>query len=129
MPHDVQFDDVTQVISRFGSTAAVVTVVASLRPHVVSAVVGVDHDRLVIDVGPSTRANLTAHPGLALLWDPVGRGEYQLIVDGDADEIGEPDTHGVSRIRIRVVGGILHRLAGLPDGPPSCKKIADAAAE
>jgi hypothetical protein len=128
MAHQVAFDDVRRAMSDFGSRATVITVADSLRPHVVTAVVGVDGERLVVDVGASTRANVVAHPDLTLVWNPpddsVFGGEYQLILDGTADYVGPPDDRGVSTVRIGVVGGILHRLAGLPDGPPSCKSLA-----
>jgi hypothetical protein len=124
MPHQVQFDDVRRRIGEFGSRATVVTVTESLRPHTVSAMIGIDGDRLVADVGSTTRSNVLDHPALALVWEPAGDGEYQLILNCTAEHVGAPDEREVSTLRIVVVGGILHRLAGLPDGPPTCLKLA-----
>ena len=126
MAHAAAFDDVRRAVADFGPRATVITVADSLRPHVVTAVVGVDSESLVIDVGAGSRANLAAYPGLALVWNPPGDGEYQLILDGTAAHIGEPDARGVSTVRIAVAGGILHRLAGLPDGAPSCRSLAES---
>lgn len=123
MAHEAHFDDVRRLIGELGSRATLVTVTESLRPHIVSAMIGVDGDRLVADVGSRTRSNVIDHPGLTLVWNPVGDGEYQLILDGTAEHIGEPNECDVSTVRIAVVGGILHRLAGLPEGPPTCRSL------
>ena len=42
MAHAAAFDDVRRVVADFGPRATVITVAESLRPHVVTAVVGVD---------------------------------------------------------------------------------------
>jgi hypothetical protein len=128
MAHAAAFDDVRRAVADFGPRATIITVAESLRPHVVTAVVGVDGESLLIDVGAGTRANLVAHPDLALVWTPPGNGEYELILDGTAEHIGEPDGRSVSTVRIAVAGGILHRLAGLPDGAPSCRSLSEFAA-
>ena len=124
MAHQAGFDDVRRLIGEFGSRATLVTVTESLRPHIVSAMIGLDGDRLVADVGARTRSNVVDRPGLTLVWNPIGDGEYQLILDGTAEHIGEPNERDVSRLRIAVVGGILHRLAGLPEGPPTCRSLS-----
>lgn len=122
MPHEAQFADVARLIEQFGPRATLITVTEGSRPHVVTAMVRVHGERLVADVGPSTRANVTDRPGVALVWHPSGDGEYQLIVDGIVDDPADDVT-----LRIRVVGGILHRLAGLPEGPPTCRSLAEEA--
>lgn len=127
MPHDSKFEDVRRAIGEFGSRATLVTVADSLRPHIVTAVIAIDGERLVTDVGSRTRSNLTERPTLSLVWEPPGDGEYQLILDGTADHLGEPNERQVSTLRIAVDGGIYHRLAGLPDGPPTCRSLADEA--
>jgi hypothetical protein len=126
MPHDADFDNVRRLIGEFGSRATLVTVTESLRPHIVTTMIGIDGERLVADVGSSTRSNVIEHPGLTVVWNPPGDGEYQLILDGTAEDVGEPNEREVSTVRIAVVGGILHRLAGLPEGPPTCQSLADA---
>ena len=124
MAHEVDFDDVRRLIGEFGSRATLVTVTESLRPHVVTAMIRIDGDRLGADVGSRTRSNVIDHPGLSLVWNPGGDREYQLILDGTAEHIGEPNERQVSMLRTAVVGGILHRLAGLPEGPPTCRSLA-----
>lgn len=76
------------------------------------------------EVGERTRSNVLVHPDLALVWEPSDGGEYQLILDGHVGRLGEPNERRVSSMRITVVGGILHRLAGLPEGPPTCLSLA-----
>ena len=127
MTHGVKFDDVRRLVGEFGSRATLVTVTESLHPHIVTAMVDIDGDRLVAEVGSRTRSNVLGHPDLTLVWNPDGDDEYQLILDGTAEHIGEPNERDVSTIRIAVVGGILHRLAGLPEGPPTCLSLADSA--
>jgi hypothetical protein len=123
VPHEAEFDDIRRLIGEFGSRATLVTVGESLRPHIVTTMIAIDGDRLVADVGARTRSNAITHPGLTLVWDPDGDGEYQLILDGNTDDVGEPNEREVSTLRIAVVGGILHRLAGLPEGPPTCLSL------
>ena len=60
-----------------------------------------------------------------MLWAPPAEGEYHLIIDGVADQVGEAEADGVSTISIAVTGGILHRLADLPDDGPSCIALGD----
>jgi hypothetical protein len=124
VPHEIEFDDVRRAMAQFGPRATLVTVTEALLPHIVTAVIGVDCDRLVADVGSRTRSNAINHPGLSLVWNPAGDGEYQLILDGTAEGVGEPNERQVSTLRIAVVGGIFHRLAGLPEGPPTCRSLA-----
>jgi hypothetical protein len=125
MAHKAKFDDVARLIAEFGPRATVVTVSQSLRPHTVTAMITIDGDRLVAEVGSSTRTNAVERPGMTLVWNPVGDGEYQLILDCTAEHIGEPDERDVSALRMAVDGGILHRLAGLPDSAPTCRSLAD----
>jgi hypothetical protein len=116
----VSFADVRRRVLEFGERANLVTVTPEGLPHVVSAVVRVDGERLVIRVGPRTHTNLAARPSLTLTWPPRGDGEYLLILDGQAEAIGEPDDGGVRPVSIAVGRGILHRLAELPEPGPSC---------
>lgn len=116
----VSFDDVRRRIAEFGARATLVSVNANSKPHVVTAFIEIQNDRLVTHVGKRTHANLAERPHLTLTWLPSGSEEYQLILDGHADRIGEPDAGGVSEVAIEIDGGILHRLAGLPTSGPSC---------
>lgn len=125
MAHEVNFDHVRRAIADFGPLASVITVADTLRPHVVTAQVGVEGETLVAEIGSTTRANLAARPDLALVWYPPGDGEYQLILDGTVEHVGGPRDDGLSTVRIGVVGGILHRLAGLPGDAPSCRSLRD----
>ena len=128
MSSDIQFDDVRQGISVFGDTATFITVTDACTPHVVTALIEVGDDRLIAEVGAKTRDNLSRRPGLALVWQPVDAGDYQMILDGVADHLGDPNDHGVSTVSIVVTRGILHRLAGLPTAGPSCLAVGSAGA-
>jgi hypothetical protein len=127
VPHQAEFEDVRRLIGEFGPRATLVTVGESLRPHIVTAMIAIDGDRLITDVGSRTRANAIDRPDLTLVWNPKGDREYQLILDGTAEHVGDPNERQVSTLRIEVEGGILHRLAGLPEGPPTCLSLTTEA--
>ena len=121
MGRAVEFADVRRRVAEFGDRATLITVTMSNTPHVVSTVVGVSDGRLLTRVGQRTAANLAERSALSLVWQPVDGGEYQLIVDGIAEQADAVEgVEGVTAISIVVTGGILHRLAGLPDDGPSC---------
>ena len=60
-------------------------------------------------VGNSTRRNAAAHPGVTLLWPPREPGGYSLIVDGQADFVGD-------QLQVIPQRAVLHRPAvpGVP---------------
>jgi hypothetical protein len=120
------FDDVRRQVGDFGERTTVVTVTPEGRAHVVSALVRVDGERLVVGVGPRTATNLEHQRAVTLTWPPKGDGHYQLILDGRAEEIGEPDAAGVRQVSLSVHQGILHRVAGLAEAGPSCVVIGAA---
>lgn len=120
MSKTVAFVDVHRRIQEFGPRATLITVTDDGAPHVVSVVVGMAGETIEVRVGSRTRTNLGHRPRLTLVWNPVDDGEYQLLIDGTAADVGEPDERGVSRVTIAVDGGILHRLAELPGDGPSC---------
>lgn len=126
MGHAIEFDDVRRAVARFGPLATLVSVTESPAPHVVTAVIEVGDGHLVARVGSRTRANVLDRPAVTLVWHPLDGGEYQLLLDGHATEVGEPDGRGVSTISVSIDRGILHRLAGLPAGPPTCLAVATA---
>jgi hypothetical protein len=121
--HDVEFASVSQEIDRFGDRATLVSVGEAAAPHVVTTIVEVRDDRLLVEVGARTSENLRLRPRLSLVWEPSDGGEYQLILDGTAEQVGGPDERGVSTVTVAVDGGILHRLAGLPAGVPTCRAL------
>lgn len=120
MTRTVNFDDVKRRIVEFGDRTTIITVNADGKPHVVTAIIEIKRDRLLTQVGARTHTNLVERPALTLTWIPPIGDEYQLILDGHADGVGEPDSQGVSEITIAIDSGILHRLAGLPAPGPSC---------
>jgi hypothetical protein len=73
----------------------------------------------VAHVGASTRDNVCARPDVTLTW-LRSDSDYQLIVDGRATVLDDPDAIGLSALSIDVVRGILHRLAGRPEVRPAC---------
>jgi hypothetical protein len=123
--HEATFDAVCRRVAEFGNRASLITVGEQSTPHVVSVVVGIADGHLIAKVGPRTRSNLLARPTLSLLSTPAGNGEYHLILDGAATDLGAVGTDGICEISIDVSGGILHRLADLPGDGPSCIVLGD----
>jgi hypothetical protein len=107
-------------MDEFGSTASLVTVSEDGTPHVVSVVVGTDGERLTVDVGTRTRENVSSRPNATLVWFPPHGGNYQMIVDGVVEQIGDKNADDLSAVSITVTRGILHRLAGLAESGPTC---------
>ncbi|TML20188.1 MAG: pyridoxamine 5'-phosphate oxidase family protein [Actinobacteria bacterium] len=120
MTRTVDFDDVRRRIVEFGDRATMITVTDDNRPHVVTAIIEIEGDRLLTTVGSRTHANLAERPSLTLTWMPSPGDDYQLILDGHAESVGQTDGKDVSEITIAIDRGILHRLAGLPTPGPSC---------
>jgi hypothetical protein len=107
-------------VTEFGERASLITVNADNRPHVVSAVIAFNGDRLHARVGSRSRTDAAAHPQVTLTWQPPSGGEYMLILDGFVEAIGDPGTDGVAEMTVQVESGILHRMAELPTAGPSC---------
>ncbi|HQZ37147.1 MAG TPA: pyridoxamine 5'-phosphate oxidase family protein [Ilumatobacteraceae bacterium] len=124
MARDIAFDDVHQSLDQFGPIATLVTVNDDGRPHAVSVDVRVGDDRLIMEVGTRTRANLRVRPGVSLLWHPRTGGDYQLIIDGVADGDGDGDGPGTASVMVE--RGILHRLAGAAGTGPTCISLGDS---
>jgi hypothetical protein len=117
------FDQVRHGIVHYGERATVITIGDDGRPHVVTSSVAIVGDRLVVEVGSRTRANLERRPVTTLVWQPREGEEYLLIVDASAESIGAPDEHGVAAVTLVVEGGIQHRLAGLEPGASTCRAV------
>lgn len=124
MGKSTTIDEIRGALERFGERATVITVSDEGRAHVATSLIGVDDTFLVAEVGARSRGHLEQRPGITLVWQPPSGDEYQLIVDGVASEIGEPDESGVSTIRITVESGIQHRLAGLPAARETCRAVS-----
>ncbi len=120
MGREVVFEDVRRRIEEFGERAALITVTDGGTPHTVSVLVGIGDGRLVAAVGSRSLANLSARPGVSLLWPAVDGGNYQLIVDGVAELAAQAPIDGLTEVSIVVTSGILHRLAGLRGAGSTC---------
>ena len=90
--------------------AYLVTVSDDARSHVLSVWPEATDDGILVDgVGRHTQANAAAHPDVTLVFPPVERGGYTLLVDGTATVDG-------TTVTIAAAKAILHRPAAGPDG-------------
>ncbi len=92
-------------VSRFGSSALLVTTSTEGPPHISSVLVTFEGDDLAMRAGRRTRANAAEHPAVTLVWPAGPGGGYCLIVDAAARE-GPAET-----LLVRPTSAVLHRLA------------------
>ena len=104
-------------VTTFGATPYLLTVTDDGRPHAVSASVSWEGDELVMPAGRTSARNAAGRDEVTLLWAPVERGGYSLIVDGLATvrETGED----ARTITFRPAKAVLHRSAPAPQ-PGGC---------
>ena len=100
-------------LEAYGPAAHLVTVGDGGRPHVVSALVESDGDRLRTTAGHTTSANARANPAVTLVWAAPAGEAYTLIVDGRAEPA---DGHLV----VSPVRAVRHRVVTAPGDGPSC---------
>ena len=117
--------EITAALELYGERATLITISDEGRPHVTTSPIRVSGDELIAGIGARSRTNLEQRPTITLLWQPPADGEYQLIIDGTATRIDEPDATGVSTAHITVDAGIQHRIAGLPTQNQSCRAVND----
>jgi hypothetical protein len=109
-------------IGEYGRRAFLVTTDGE-HPHVVSVVVDLDGDRLVVEAGRRSSANVRAHPTVTLVWPPAAAdGDYGLIVDGE----GQPADGEQGPLAVAPTAAVLHRMADAAGDGPSCIRILDA---
>ena len=90
--------------------AYLVTVSDDARAHVLSVWPEVTDAGIVVDgVGRHTQTNAAARPDVTLVFPPVERGGYTLLVDGAATVDG-------TTVTVVPAKAILHRPAAGPDG-------------
>lgn len=114
----VGIDALREQIGSFGPQAFLVTVSAEGTPHVVSVLVRLLGDDLAVDVGRTSRANVSANLVVTLLWPSGSGGEYSLIVDGQAEAPEEGQA-----VTVRPTAVVLHRVAGAVGDGPSCVPV------
>jgi Pyridoxamine 5'-phosphate oxidase len=117
----VELADVAARLAEFGPLAILVTVTPDATPHVGTVLVSAGATHLDVKVGARTRDHIRANPSVTLTWvrDAV---DYQMIVDGVAVVLDDPDEDGLYAVGIDVHGGILHRLVGRRTGP-TCRAL------
>jgi pyridoxamine 5'-phosphate oxidase-like protein len=114
---DVALHRLQEAVAERGPGAYVLTVSTDGRPHAVYLNVGWQDDRLVVDVGGSTAANVKARPEISLLFPVRNAGDYSFFVDGRA--IVE-SRDGVNRLTVTPTRAVFHRHGPAPDPTSSC---------
>jgi len=95
-------------ISRFGSSALLVTSSTDGPPHVSSVVVTSEGTDLAMRAGRQTRANAADRPAVTLVWAGSSDDDYCLIVDATASETP------AETLFVRPTSAVLHRRAKAP---------------
>jgi hypothetical protein len=111
----VDLDQLAEALNDF-AFAYLVTVGDDFRAHTV-AVDPVYADGLlnVGEIGRHTRANVTSHSDVTVIWPPREPGGYTLIVDGTAQP-------GADVLNVAPTRAVLHRkaTAEAPSTSPNC---------
>lgn len=111
----VELNDVAARIANREATAYLVTMGAE-RPHVVSVTPAVGDGTIVVGAGRKTVANITARPGVTLLWPTdASDAKHSLLVDGTATVTDAGET-----LTVFPTSAILHRVrpgSGAEAGP------------
>jgi hypothetical protein len=108
----VEVGDLGKALEGFGagylltSSAAGTVKVVTVEPSVVDGVVRVEAP------GRGTLTNLAGNPAVTLVFPPLERRGFTLLVDGTAEADGDD-------VRITPSGAVLHRPASHADGPPA----------
>lgn len=116
----VELSALAEHLEAFGSVAYLVTVEGEGHPHVVSVRPELDGDRLVAGAGRRTAANLAERPACTLLWPAAPGTGYSLLVDGEAEVLGEGDARCLA---VRPTGAVLHRTPEGDPTAPSCVTV------
>lgn len=114
MSKSVEIGALRAEVEARGSVAYLITIGAD-GPHVVSALVGWDGERLVAEAGRTTAANVGEQPSVTLLWAAHPGDDYCLLVDGDAQVLD-------GRVLVAPRKAMQHRQAG-DDAGPRCLPI------
>jgi hypothetical protein len=82
----VAIHEIPDVITEYGPAAYLLSVGADGRPRALSVLVTVAGERLAVNVGTRTAANLAQHPHVSLLWPTPQPAGFALIIDGTATD-------------------------------------------
>jgi hypothetical protein len=120
----VSLDALRAQIEEWRTDAYLLTVGDDERTHSVAVPVRWDGDVLIVPAGRTTGRNAAARPLVALLWPPVERGGFSLIVDATA----VIDDAATDEVRMRPTRAVLHRPA--PSGAGSeCQTVGTESEE
>ncbi len=108
----VEVGDLAKALQGYGagylltSSSTGTVKVITVEPTVVDGTV------VVAGPGRGTLANLAANPAVTLVFPPLERRGFTLLVDGTAEARGDDVT-------VTPTGAVLHRPASHADGPPA----------
>ncbi|HMM74573.1 MAG TPA: pyridoxamine 5'-phosphate oxidase family protein [Gammaproteobacteria bacterium] len=107
MSTPVESSSLGDAIARY-RYAYLMTTNAQGAPHAVAVSAVLQDGALIVDgLGRRTRENALARPAVGLVWPPASPADYSLIVDGQAEVVGD-------RMRIVPTRAVLHRSAPSP---------------
>jgi hypothetical protein len=109
----VELDRLRDETARYGATAYLLTTGDDGRPHAVATPVRWEGELLAAPAGNRTRRNVAACPLVTFLWPPPEPDGYALIVNAEADVVGDV-------VSARPTRGVLHRPGAAPSVRPSC---------
>jgi hypothetical protein len=86
----VELGEVQAVAAQQMGFAYLLTVSDDATPHLVAITPAFGDGEITCDAGKTSCRNIGVRPNVSLLWPPLAREDYSLIVDGNAtvDETG-----------------------------------------
>ena len=104
--------DLAQALADFGSGYLLTTSSPQVKVVTVDPEVDADGNLAISGPGRGTLANLAQNPAVTLVFPPLERHGYTLLVDGTAQAGGDGQD-----VVVEPTGAVLHRPASHADGP------------
>ncbi|HWI43363.1 MAG TPA: pyridoxamine 5'-phosphate oxidase [Nocardioides sp.] len=104
--------DLAQALADFGSGYLLTTSSPQVKVVTVDPEVDANGNLAISGPGRGTLANLAQNPAVTLVFPPLERHGYTLLVDGTAQAGGDGQD-----VVVEPTGAVLHRPASHADGP------------
>jgi hypothetical protein len=111
----VELAEVQAVAAQQMGFAYLLTVSDDATPHLVAITPAFGDGEITCDAGKTSCRNIGERPNVSLLWPPLAREDYSLIVDGNA-------TVDDGTVRIAPTRAVRHRPA--PGGGNDCAPVS-----
>lgn len=102
-----------EALEEYGSEAYLLTVSPD-EPHTSYVDVALEGDAISCVIGGTALKNVSERPNVTLMWPPLVRGGYNVIVNGVAEVLNG----AAGEANVRITKSVLHRPGERPEGVP-----------